>query len=162
MATITDALRTKMRRAAARSGVSGLGVKEDIARIRSKVADIIRPEEPEPAAGLGIRSRIADIIEGRRSAGLSVASRLKNVVRGVRSAGLRRTGSLMLQGERPLRRWARIGPRRRYIEFGEPSLTVREYEDSSVGGAMEKEWTMGATNMYLADEGETRVRNIQS
>ncbi len=144
MATIVDGVRTKVRQISARAGVSGLGVKD-------RVADHIRGRH---SSGLSTRDKVADFVAGRRKMG--VRERATRVYERVRSTGIRRTGSLMLKGERPLRRWAGVGPRKHYVETG--AVVV---EDSSTGGDQTIRYRAGSRDQYL-DSLDTKIRNIQS
>jgi hypothetical protein len=143
MATIVDSIRTKARQYSARAGVSGLGVREDIARkVRGRSMD-----------GLSMRSKAADIIEGRRKMGLW--RRVKRTGNNLRAVGFRRTFEMGLEGEKPIRSWFQ-GVRTKYGGTGRVKI-----EDSSTGGDMSREYRVpvGSRNQYLDD---TKIRNIQS
>ncbi len=142
MATIVDGIRTKVRRASARAGVSGLGVREDIARkVRGRSMD-----------GLSVRSKAADYIEGRRKVGLW--PRIKRTGSNLQEVGFKRTFEMALDGEKPIRSWVK-GVRTKY---GTGRVKI---EDSSTGGAMDREYhvPVGSRNQYLDD---MKIRNIQS
>lgn len=142
MATVIDSVRTKVRQYSARAGVSGLGVRGDIARkVRGRSMD-----------GLSMRSKAADYIEGRRQVGL--LRRMKRTGSNLKEVGFKRTFEMALDGEKPIRSWVK-GVRTKY---GTGKVKI---EDSSTGGDMNREYRVpvGSRNQYLDD---MKIRNIQS
>ncbi len=105
-------------------------------------------------SGLGVKEKWEEI---KASRGMGVTERVKNVVKGVKQAGLRRTGSLMLAGHRPIRRWAGMSLRKRYVEEG------RTVQTSSTGGDKERVYKVSGRDQYLeSDTLAIKVKNIQS